>query len=44
MFNNGPINCGNDEYNQRFYNNQFGSYNFYRNYDKKKYVLLRTLV
>ena len=43
MFNNGPINCGNDKYNQLFYNNQFGSYNSYKNYDRK-YVLLRTLV
>ena len=27
IYNNGHINCGNDEKNQRFYNNQFGSYN-----------------
>ena len=28
--NNGQLNCGNGK-NQRFCNNQFGSYNFYRN-------------
>ena len=28
------INCGNDIKNQRLYNNQFGSYNSYRNYLK----------
>ena len=33
IYNNSYINCGNDK-NQRFYNNQFGSYNSYRNYLK----------
>ena len=30
-YNNRHINCGNDEKNQRFNNNQFGSYNSYWN-------------
>ena len=30
IYNNSHINCGNDKKNQRFYNNQFGSY-IYRN-------------
>ena len=32
LYNNSHINCGNDKKNQRFYNNQFGSYNSNRNY------------
>ena len=34
MYNNSHINCGNDNKNQRFYHNKFGSYNSYRNYLK----------
>ena len=31
IYNNSHINCCNDKKYQRFYNNQFGSYNSYRN-------------
>ena len=34
IYNNSRINCGNDKKNQWFYHNQFGSYNYYRNYLK----------
>ena len=34
IYNNSHINCGNDKKNQWFYHNQFGSFNFYRNYLK----------
>ena len=32
LYINSRINCGNDKKNQRFYNNQLGSYNSYRNF------------